>query len=97
MGFAAFAAVAIFQSRIIETANEMAPRVVDVASGLNIAAFNLGIVIGSVVEGTVLSHKGATHLASAATCLAAIALALLLIRLKPIKPVSAQQTTWKNS
>lgn len=98
LGFAAFAAVSIFQARIIETANEVAPNVVDVASGLNIAGFNLGIVIGSVVGGTVLSHWGAAHLASAATCLALVALALLLVRIKAkSKTPSSQQTAWKNS
>ncbi|MGL5564940.1 MAG: MFS transporter, partial [Plesiomonas sp.] len=34
---------------------------VDVASGLNIAAFNVGIALGSVVGGFVVEHLGLMH------------------------------------
>ncbi|MNN69597.1 sugar efflux transporter [compost metagenome] len=33
----------------------------DVASGLNIAAFNVGIALGSVVGGFVVEHLGLMH------------------------------------
>ena len=36
-------------------------RAVDVASGLNIAAFNVGIAIGSVIGGFTVEHMGLRH------------------------------------
>ncbi|MGG5288687.1 MFS transporter [Pseudomonas shirazensis] len=75
LGFVAFAAVAVFQSRIIEVAQEIAPHSSDVASGLNISGFNLGIVLGSLLGSAVISHLGITYLPY---CSALVGLASLL-------------------
>jgi predicted MFS family arabinose efflux permease len=38
-----------------------APRAVDVASGLNIAAFNVGIALGAWGGGLIVAHLGLMH------------------------------------
>jgi len=76
LGFVAFAAVAVFQSRVIEVAQQVAPHSSDVASGLNISAFNLGIVLGSLLGSATISRLGIEHLP---TCSALIGLAALLV------------------
>lgn len=80
LGIVAFAAVSVFQSRIIEVAQAAVPGSSDIASGLNIAGFNLGIVLGSLGGGWVIDHPGLTHLGSFALCIAALGLAVLLIQ-----------------
>ena len=43
---------------MVQKAEQYTPAAVDVASGLNIAAFNVGIAIGSVVGGQTVEHYG---------------------------------------
>ena len=56
-GFA-FANVPPLQSYVVQIAREVSPDAVDVASGLNIGAFNLGIALGAGVGGLVVTHLG---------------------------------------
>lgn len=49
LGLTSFATVPPLQLLVVEQAKIDAPQSVDVASGLNIAAFNLGITIGQVL------------------------------------------------
>ncbi|SMC42739.1 Predicted arabinose efflux permease, MFS family [Novosphingobium sp. B1] len=56
-GFA-FGNVPPLQSYVVEIARDVAPKAVDVASGLNIGAFNLGIAIGAWVGGLVVEELG---------------------------------------
>lgn len=42
----------------MQKAEQYAPNAVDVASGLNIAAFNIGIALGSIVGGQTVQHAG---------------------------------------
>lgn len=58
MGVFAFGNVPGLQVYVVQKAEEYTPAVVDVASGLNIAAFNVGIAIGSVVGGQTVEHYG---------------------------------------
>jgi len=58
MGIFAFGNVPGLQVYVVQKAEEVTPNAVDVASGLNIAAFNVGIAIGSVVGGQVVSSIG---------------------------------------
>ena len=46
---------------MVKQAERHTPNAVDVASGLNIAAFNVGIALGSVVGGFVVEHLGLMH------------------------------------
>ncbi|MBV7395729.1 MFS transporter [Mameliella sediminis] len=56
-GFA-FANVPPLQSYVVQIAREVAPGAVDVASGLNIGAFNLGIALGAWAGGLVVAGMG---------------------------------------
>ena len=49
------------QVLVVKQAVIHTPNAVDVASGLNIAAFNVGIALGSVVGGFVVKHLGLMH------------------------------------
>lgn len=55
MGFLSFANVPGLQIYVVELAKKVRPGAVDVASALNIAAFNLGIAIGAWVGGRVVA------------------------------------------
>ena len=56
-GFA-FANVPPLQAYVVQIARQVSPDAVDVASGLNIGAFNLGIALGAAVGGIVVDHLG---------------------------------------
>lgn len=58
-GFA-FANVPPLQSYVVQIAREVSPGAVDVASGLNIGAFNLGIALGAWAGGLVVENFGLT-------------------------------------
>jgi len=58
MGVFAFGNVPGLQVYVVQKAEEVTPNAVDVASGLNIAAFNVGIALGSVIGGQVVSTIG---------------------------------------
>ncbi len=58
LGLTSFANVPPLQLLVVEQAKIDAPQSVDVASGLNIAAFNLGITIGSGIGGQVVAKLG---------------------------------------
>lgn len=57
-GAFAFGNVPGLQVYVVQLAEKYAPDAVDVASGLNIAAFNVGIAIGSIVGGSVVESLG---------------------------------------
>ncbi|MGX8249403.1 hypothetical protein ACWS7J_28785, partial [Escherichia coli] len=57
-GAFAFGNVPGLQVLVVKQAERHTPNAVDVASGLNIAAFNVGIALGSVVGGFVVEHLG---------------------------------------
>ena len=46
------------QVHVVQKAEQYTPGAVDVASGLNIAAFNIGIALGSVIGGQTVEHYG---------------------------------------
>ncbi|WP_424928982.1 MFS transporter [Amaricoccus tamworthensis] len=77
-GFA-FANVPPLQSYTVAIAREVAPGAVDVASGLNIGAFNLGIAVGAWTGGLVVDGIGlaATPFIGAVVVVAGIALVRL--------------------
>ncbi|WP_429091704.1 MFS transporter [Aeromonas veronii] len=60
-GAFAFGNVPGLQVLVVKQAELHTPKTVDVASGLNIAAFNVGIALGSVVGGFVVEHLGLMH------------------------------------
>jgi len=58
MGIFAFGNVPGLQVYVVQKAEQYTPNAVDVASGLNIAAFNIGIALGSIVGGQTVQHAG---------------------------------------
>lgn len=82
-GAVAFGNVPALQLYVVQRAERDAPRALDMASGMNIAAFNLGIALGAWGGGLVLKHLGlmATPPIGAAIVLGALALATLAGRL----------------
>lgn len=62
-GAFAFGNVPGLQVYVVQLAERYVPEAVDVASGLNIAAFNIGIALGSVIGGQVVEHLQLTDTA----------------------------------
>jgi len=60
-GAVAFGNVPGLQVYVVQQAERVAPQAVDVASGLNIAAFNLGIAGGAWAGGLIVEHLGLLH------------------------------------
>ncbi|QMD23852.1 MFS transporter [Citrobacter freundii] len=58
MGIFVFGNVPGLQVYVVQKAEQFTPNAVDVASGLNIAAFNVGIALGSVIGGQTVEHYG---------------------------------------
>ncbi|WP_282155100.1 MFS transporter [Cytobacillus gottheilii] len=61
MGLFAFMNVPGLQSYVVVLAERYVPSAVDVASAVNIAAFNAGIAIGSYAGGLISDHMGLIH------------------------------------
>ncbi|GAC08944.1 MFS transporter [Paraglaciecola chathamensis] len=59
-GAFAFGNVPGLQVYVVQLAEKHSPNAVDVASGLNIAAFNVGIAIGSIIGGSVVENMQLT-------------------------------------
>ena len=78
-GAVAFGNVPGLQVYVVQRAERDTPNAVDVASGLNIAAFNVGIALGAWGGGLIVSHLGlmATPWIGALVVLAALALTTL--------------------
>ena len=61
MGIVAFMNVPGLQLYVVQLAEKYVPAAVDVASALNIAAFNVGIAMGSIIGGLVINSIGIVH------------------------------------
>jgi len=61
MGLVAFMNVPGLQLNVVQLAEKYVPSAVDVASALNIAAFNIGIAMGSIIGGLVINSIGLVH------------------------------------
>ncbi len=87
-GALAFGNVAGLQVYVVRQAEHYTPRAVDVASGLNIAAFNLGIAGGAWGGGLIVERLGLVHTGwiGALVVLAAYGLTALSGRLDRLKP-----------
>lgn len=77
-GAFAFGNVPGLQVYVVQLANRYTPHAVDVASGLNIAAFNIGIALGSMMGGAVVDQMSLTDLPWIGGLI--VVLALLLTR-----------------
>lgn len=79
MGIFAFGNVPGLQVYVVQKAGEYTPGAVDVASGLNIAAFNVGIALGSIVGGQTVEHYGLASTPWIGAVIVAVALILTII------------------
>lgn len=79
LGMFSFAAVPALQARLIGIASQHAPHAHGVAAGLNIAGFNSGIALGSVLGGVTISTVGISYMGAAGALVSALGLVLLLI------------------
>jgi len=75
-GAVAFGNVPGLQVYVVRQAEHHAPQAVDIASGLNIAAFNLGIAGGAWLGGQIVAHIGLIHTAWIGSLVVLLALAL---------------------
>jgi len=87
-GAVAFGNVAGLQVYVVQQAEHFTPRAVDVASGLNIAAFNVGIAGGAWGGGLIVDHLGLVHTgwAGGLVVLSALGLTALSGRLDRLNP-----------
>ncbi|OEZ92411.1 inner membrane transport protein YdhP [Janthinobacterium sp. HH106] len=88
-GAVAFGNVAGLQVYVVQQAEHFTPRAVDVASGLNIAAFNLGIAGGAWGGGLIVEHLGLVHTGwiGALVVLGAFGLTALSGRMDRLNPI----------
>ena len=75
-GAFAFGNVPGLQVYVVQLAEKYTPNAVDVASGLNIAAFNIGIAVGSILGGAIVDGM---QLSDTAWIGALISVAALLV------------------
>lgn len=87
MGVFAFGNVPGLQVYVVQKAEEYTPAAVDVASGLNIAAFNVGIALGSVVGGQTVEHYGLAQTPWIGALIVVVALLLTALSGRLDKPV----------
>jgi predicted MFS family arabinose efflux permease len=94
-GAVAFGNVPGLQVYVVRQAEHHTPNAVDVASGLNIAAFNLGIAGGAWAGGLIVAHMGLIHTAwiGGSVVLVALALTAWSGRLDRLGPVYAESST----
>ncbi|QBP42399.1 MFS transporter [Paenisporosarcina antarctica] len=84
MGLVAFMNVPGLQLNVVQLAEKYVPSAVDVASALNIAAFNIGIAMGSIIGGMVINSIGLVHTpwVGGIMVIGAVLLTALLLRLE---------------
>ncbi|PAY03288.1 MFS sugar transporter [Pseudoalteromonas sp. HM-SA03] len=73
-GAFAFGNVPGLQVYVVQLAEKFSPKAVDVASGLNIAAFNVGIALGSVLGGQIVENMSLQDTAWVGALISAVAL-----------------------
>lgn len=96
MGIFAFGNVPGLQVYVVQKAGEYTPGAVDVASGLNIAAFNVGIALGSIVGGQTVEHYGLASTPWIGAVIVAVALILTIISGRLDKE-NASAAQWKQA
>lgn len=75
-GAVAFGNVPGLQVYVVKQAERFTPQAVDVASGLNIAAFNLGIAAAAWLGGLIVTHLGIMHTAWIGALVVLVSLAI---------------------
>lgn len=78
LGLSTYGAIPPLQSRILMLAGRYQSQAMDVASGMNIAAFNAGVVFGSGIGGVVINVWGLPFLAPVGAIIVVIAVIALI-------------------
>ncbi|WP_392552547.1 MFS transporter [Orbus wheelerorum] len=78
LGLATYAAIPPLQGRLMKLAVLYAPQSLDVVSGMNIASFNTGIVLGSIVGVFTINNLGIIYLAWVGMAISLLAVFALL-------------------
>ncbi|MDX7992654.1 MFS transporter [Xenorhabdus littoralis] len=82
LGLTTFGAISPLQSRIIDIAKVYTPDSIDTASGMNIAAFNAGVVCGSLCGGLTINYLGLTNLSWVGAIITFVSVIILIIQVK---------------
>lgn len=82
LGLMTYGAIPPLQSRILMLAERHTPQAMDVASGMNIAAFNAGVVTGSVLGSVTVREWGLEQLAWVGTIIGILAIVSLVCQMK---------------
>lgn len=82
LGMLTYAAVPALQARLIGVAEQHAPHAHGVAAGLNIAGFNSGIALGSVLGGITITHAGIVYTGISGAIVSLLGLLLLLEQIR---------------
>ncbi len=90
-GFAS-ANVPPLQAYVVRIAREVAPEAVDVASGLNIGAFNRGIALGAWIGGLIVEGMGLAAAPYFGALIVAMAIALTRLSGRLDTPVAPRRT-----
>lgn len=91
LGMLTFAAVPALQARLIGVAEKHVPHAQGVAAGLNIAGFNSGIALGSVLGGLTITHAGIVYTGISGAFVSLLGLLLLLAQIKRSQSSKYQQ------
>lgn len=82
LGMLTYAAVPALQARLMNVAETWAPHALGVAAGVNIAGFNAGIALGSLLGGITITHASIMYPALSGAVVALFALLVLLAQIK---------------
>ncbi|QTL40839.1 MFS transporter [Xenorhabdus budapestensis] len=95
LGLTTYGAIPPLQSRILMLAERHTPYAMDIASGMNIAAFNAGVVLGSVIGGTTVREWGLDTLTWVSVGIGVLAIVSLVWQM--VIPSMREQRATSNS
>ena len=88
LGVVFFAIVTLSTLRMLRLAHHYTPQSSAVASGLNIASFNLGTALGGIGAGWVITHFGLAYIPIAGAAAAGVAIGALALQMKSRPPTA---------
>lgn len=92
LGVVFFAIVTLSTLRMLRLAHHYTPQSSAVASGLNIASFNLGTALGGIGAGWVITHFGLAYIPIAGAAAAGVAISTLALQMKSRPPTADGHT-----
>ncbi len=92
LGVVFFSIVTLSTLRMLRLAHHYTPQSSAVASGLNIASFNLGTALGGIGAGWVITHFGLAYIPIAGAAAAGVAISTLALQMKSRPPTADGHT-----